>query len=1153
MADSIQRVARIIARSLEPAAHALDHPDAVVLGFLKEIGWTLPSVPQALKNLGKSLSDISHLRAELDLNLSFKASGGSVNIDLDAHYLKLALAVIDLLDQLRKLPQALPAQLPAAFIAATDFPNRLFGRLVDHCLYELMLVHTKRMEPILRLIGLIEVIDEPAIPAKFQPAFRRRTIRWDRFGQFLGDPKALLIDVLGLNDPAFDGTVLLDHLMHLSFMLAGPAERNWPSPARIQALTGTLPGYDKVGLPYLKVPLIDSDIVHASVAVLPLKAAGGQKPGIAFGLLASAGLPPSIKLSELMTLTIDAPDALAAGVSVAMRVGQPPKARLGLEGPIGGNLTAKRIGATINIGRSDPMRLLDLPGGTSLDVMTVSVGGGVGLQAAGAEPYFDVGLQGGKLTLALGGTDGFLEKILPGGPISADFDIGLAFTPSGVALTGSGALTVAVPLHIQLGPMNLETLTIVGQLSGNRLDLETSLTGGADIGPIKATVERVGLISSLTVKQGNLGPLDLSFGFKPPTSVGLSVDAGIVVGGGFLSIDVERGQYSGALQLIFADFLALNAVGLIQTKMPDGSKGFSLLIIITAEFGSGIQLGFGFTLLGVGGLLGLNRGMLFQPIMDGVRTNAISSVMFPQDVIANAPRIISDLQAFFPAQDGTFLIGPMARLGWGQPTLVSLSLGVIVEVPPGDIAILGVLKLAMPAADIPILQLQVNFAGALEFDKQRIYFYASLYDSHILFITLDGSMGLLFAYGDDADFVLSVGGFHPKFNPPALPFPTPQRISLDIINTSFARIHCDGYFAVTTNTVQFGTHSSYYFGFDALSVQGSAGFDALIQFSPFHFTVSFSTSFSVKVFGVGVYGVGISLTVEGPTPWHAAGTASISLLFFDVDIDIAFTWGDRRDTMLPPIAVMPLLSAEFGKHSNWRALPPTNSNLLVSLRPLDAADAGFVLHPVGALQVSQRLVPLDLTIDKFGNQKPTDGKRFSLNVLSPDLTKIRDLQEPFAPAQFRTIDDAGRLSQQSYVPQDSGVELAIKGTVYASSTAITRIVRYDLSIIDTQARRVFLKWVKLGSTLFSHLLRGGAVARNPLSAFTAAQTHPFDGAVAVSPESFSVALKTNNTLFKAGAVFTSQAAAHDFAARAVADDPGLAGTLHVVPQFEMAA
>ena len=78
----------------------------------------------------------------------------------------------------------------------------------------------------------------------------------------------------------------------------------------------------------------------------------------------------------------------------------------------------------------------------------------------------------------------------------------------------------------------------------------------------------------------------------------------------------------------------MKAIGIITTKMPDGSTGFSLLIIITAEFGTGIQLGFGFTLIGLGGLLGLNRTMSLQPLMEGVRTGAINSIMFPQNPVA---------------------------------------------------------------------------------------------------------------------------------------------------------------------------------------------------------------------------------------------------------------------------------------------------------------------------------------------------------------------------------------------------------------------------------------------------------------------------------------------------------------------------------------
>jgi hypothetical protein len=485
---------------------------------------------------------------------------------------------------------------------------------------------------------------------------------------------------------------------------------------------------------------------------------------------------------------------------------------------------------------------------------------------------------------------------------------------------------------------------------------------------------------------------------------------------------------------------------------------------------------------------------------------------------------------------------------------VSLSLGVIVEIPPGDIAILGVLELALPAEDVPILVLQVNFAGALEFDKQRMYFFASLYDSHILFIPIEGEMGLLFAWGDNANFVLTVGGFHPQYNPPPLPFPAPKRISVDIINESYARIHADGYFAVTTNTVQFGTHSEYFFGFSALSMTGNSSFDALIEFSPFHFSVSIATSFSVQVFGLGVFGVDLSLTLDGPEPWHAHGTASLSFLFFSIGIGIDFTWGDSGNTTLPPVAVMPILAAEFGKQSNWRTMLPPGSKLLVSLRALSPSESQFVLHPFGTLQVSQRAIPLDLTLDTVGSQKPDDANRFAVSVSSPDLVQTATLQEPFAPAQFTALDDAAKLSQPAYVPQDSGIEVSAAGNQDASGTAIVRIVRYDVTIIDTKLRRSSSGFNHYPGTMFQHGLRGNAAARSTLSAAREQQTHPYTGSVQVSAETFAVARQSDNTVYHPqAAAFTSQASARDYIDRAVAADPTLAGALHVLPQFEVAS
>src|SRR5262249_36863845 len=149
----------------------------------------------------------------------------------------------------------------------------------------------------------------------------------------------------------------------------------------------------------------------------------------------------------------------------------------------------------------------------------------------------------------------------------------------------------------------------------------------------------------------------------------------------------------------------------------------------------------------------------------------------------------------------------------------------------------------------------------------------------------------------------------------------------------------------------------------------------------------------------------------------------------------------------------------------------------------DPAEAALVLHPVGTLQIDQRLVPLDLTLDKFGNQQPTDANFFSLEVASSGLTKTRTLQEQFAPAQFQNFSDAQRLSQEAYVPLDSGIELAVGGVALASGTAITRNVRYDLTIIDTKLRRVFLRFFLFSGTLFRFLLNGNSATRSSLSAF----------------------------------------------------------------------
>src|SRR5439155_971132 len=149
---------------------------------------------------------------------------------------------------------------------------------------------------------------------------------------------------------------------------------------------------------------------------------------------------------------------------------------------------------------------------------------------------------------------------------------------------------------------------------------------------------------------------------------------------------------------------------------------------------------------------------------DGVYSGALESVLFPRDIIQNANRIISDSQRILPPAADRYVFGPMAKIGWGAPTLITLEVGLIVELPsPLRVALLGVLRCVLPDENADILRLQVNFLGALDTQAQLLSFDASLVDSRLLIFTLTGDMAIRLRWGADPTFLLTVGGFHPSF------------------------------------------------------------------------------------------------------------------------------------------------------------------------------------------------------------------------------------------------------------------------------------------------------------------------------------------------------------------------------------------------------
>ena len=117
-----------------------------------------------------------------------------------------------------------------------------------------------------------------------------------------------------------------------------------------------------------------------------------------------------------------------------------------------------------------------------------------------------------------------------------------------------------------------------------------------------------------------------------------------------------------------------------------------------------------------------------RDLVTGLRDNTLSSILFPTNIIANADRILSDLREVFPPQADRFVFGPMAKITWGTPTLLTADIGLVLEVPePVRLLILGVVRGILPDETAAILRLQVNFLGVIDFEQERFSFDASLF------------------------------------------------------------------------------------------------------------------------------------------------------------------------------------------------------------------------------------------------------------------------------------------------------------------------------------------------------------------------------------------------------------------------------------------
>lgn len=1049
--DTGARIAREFGRALEPIVEAAEAGPGGVTTFLEDVGFAGEEVSADVQQIADVIG--SHLAEPAGvLRQTVLAEDPSIE-DLE----EIVDAVASIVEGLRELDDVT--------LQNVDVEN-LGVLLLDHLLVSYLEGYHRSVHSVLSLLGVIERTEGAGAG----------DLNLSVVATAVENPAKLPAELFHWGDDQQDflATLVVVYLKDALWDLGVPASIEGPPADQVKTLSdvASLSGGAADLDPQLRVPILTYTDGGTSfvvgVKLVPLPAKNDVLPGMA--------IVPFGKLDSGIEIELD--DGWLFNASGSGKIGN---RGFGVQPTTGGDLETRMVSLDadaapvdlhgevgLSYGGSDggsPTTLLGQPDGTRLELTSVGARGvvdytGEDLNAKAELPA--------SARFVISPSGGFLSEVIPE-DLDFDFDATVGWsTKDSLYFEGGGSVEAVIPMQLDLGFGKISEvyLAIDPTADGADLAIEAATSPTVTLGPLTGNVKRMGVQADLSFPgdgSGNLGAVDLDVGVRPPDGIGLSVDAGPVSGGGFLVFEPEKHRYAGGLELQLSNW-GLQVVGLLKTKVP-GTDGYSLLLLVTADLPP-VQLGFGFVMTGIGGLAGIHRGFKKKPLGRAVRSGNLDSVLFPEDVVENADQIITDLRAIFPPKADRHVFGPMLRLGWGTPVIIQAELGVLVAIPQWTVALLGKFMLDLPDEEVALIDINLAVVGVLDIPNQELAIDASLYDSRLVNWTLSGDMAMRAAWGADSRFMLSMGGFHPEYSPPS-GFPSLDRITASLaVPGGNPSLEYTGYISVTPNTFQVGAGVVLHGEFGPATVHGELSFDALFRFNPFEFVVDVFAKLSVKVAGTGL-GLKLDGTLSGPQPYRVHGKLTIDIFLLSTTVTVDAKFGSAGGSSeLPTAKLLPQVVDELTQPANWAVQTPESGGHLVSLRdPNGGSDDGnapqdsgpILAHPLGSMGVRQQVVPLGVSIEKYGNSKPRYA-RYELASMSVDglpgnlADEGQDLREKFAPAKFKQLSDSEKLQAEAFERLPAGRRVGSDHVHVAGATDDSLLswatLDYEASVID---------------------------------------------------------------------------------------------------------
>jgi hypothetical protein len=198
-------------------------------------------------------------------------------------------------------------------------------------------------------------------------------------------------------------------------------------------------------------------------------------------------------------------------------------------------------------------------------------------------------------------------------------------------------------------------------------------------------------------------------------------------------------------------------------------------------------------------------------------------------------------------------------------------------------------------------------------------------------------------------------------------------------------------------------------------------------------------------------------------------------------------------------------------------------------------------------------VPLDYTINKFGNKVPDGADKFSITDIKSDTQNLSSvtLKELFAPANFTEMSDTEKISRKSFESMNSGFEVNSSSGLLAAAV-VEKSVEYELMYLRKKNfKLVFGGLYKYVKDLFSMTTKGSAVSQSTLSYYNNKQSSNAPDSLSVAGEEYGIANVSDMKLYDSGFKAGSQAEAFQKYNELISKKPELKNKIQVLSTYEM--